>query len=224
MPYKYTPWKRVPPQLSCRLPLCTERLQRSLPRSFSSPGWSSPAPTTCHHSRGTPTLWSSVWCFSGHTSAAPHPSCAGVPDLDAMLQTGPRKGIAEQNNHLPRHDVHTSFDTFWFRSIIRRTVTSKLNKAASWNFPFQEIQTGLHKIFFRLLAVILLIYSKEQEWSFCSLWELLMYCTENPPSGTEDFHKTVLLRWRKTEVKDFTLFQQNKPARCSQKISQKMEI
>jgi len=50
-------------------------VQWGVPRAFSPPGWTSPAPSAFVYNRDAPALWASLWHFSG---PAPHLSCTGV--------------------------------------------------------------------------------------------------------------------------------------------------
>ena len=81
------------------------------PQSFSTPGWTSPAPSTFLHRRGAPALWSSLW-----PSFGPSPTALDiflglwVPGLYMVLQVGPHECREEGNNHLPLFGGHCSYD------------------------------------------------------------------------------------------------------------------
>ena len=76
---------------------------------YTSPDWTSPAPSACIHRRCTPALWSFLWS-STPAPTGPCCPCAGAPDLNEVPQVRPREGGAEWDNYLPHPADHIYFD------------------------------------------------------------------------------------------------------------------
>lgn len=79
------------------------------PGAFSSPRWTSPAPSVFFHNRGVPALSVSSWPSSG-LSTAPHFLVLWASHLDIVLPMGAHESQAEGDNHLPCPAGHSYFD------------------------------------------------------------------------------------------------------------------
>ena len=110
MSYHYLPMEKVSFPPVYNLPLTIGRLQWGLPGAFSSPSWTNPAPSACLLRRGAPALRSSSWPSSGSFQKLNLFPVLESPQLDTVLQIGPRKGRIERGSHLPRPPGHPSSD------------------------------------------------------------------------------------------------------------------
>ena len=81
--------------------LHTGRLLSGLPRTFSPPGWTAPAPSACPCKGGVPSLATFLWPSSGYPPTGPHLSYTETPHLDAVLQVRSHQRPVEEQDHLP---------------------------------------------------------------------------------------------------------------------------
>jgi len=95
LPWPIYPCKKSPPSSFISFAQVLEGCSEFSPDPF--PGWTSPPPSAFLHRRGASALWASSWPSSGPVTTALHPSCAGGPGLDAVLQMGMQENRAGRN-------------------------------------------------------------------------------------------------------------------------------
>lgn len=79
----------------------TGKLLYSLPRVFSSPGWTTPILLALLHWRGTPDLWPSLYSSSGLTAVGPCLSCIEGTGVECSTPDELSQCKVEGNNFLP---------------------------------------------------------------------------------------------------------------------------